>query len=544
MPDRRSPRTIRRAAATVFATALLLTACTATAETEEAVETPTPIPSATVSGPTDAAEPEPEPEPEATRSPAPSPPVATEDDTDGSGTAPVSGGTTADGATGNGADTAASPSPAQSSDDADADADPEQSKTHDDSVEVTSDIGGLSFTYGDYSGEDFSFDDAEWNSSSQVLTIDVEGTHDGSDSVADWFNDQTGGHAVHTDASSDSEPDTLHYAFCGTLTFSDFAGAGVETCFGQGDSGVKYNWWMGGSAYDDTRNGCYIDEDATDSNATSLVACIASEGTSSYTFELDAGGTHPNHLSFYSPSRLPALTGTHLTDFVDAHPDMSAGEKAVFHTLARKLDDDPVDVPTSWQISCGTDCTSSITSGQLWAGVHDTTTYDGVLWTHLLDGTNLNNYSINVTAGRNASDDVADWFVDAVGSGGMVGAGVNDGTTAPGKLNFAFCGDLTPQGGTATASMPLCIGQGSNFDDGESNNWWLGSSEWKAMEFDSATATDALELFVPVDELGLLPSMDVRMLVNVDRATALFVLSGNVVTGAAVDGAVFLVGLG
>ena len=74
----------------------------------------------------------------------------------------------------------------------------------------------------------------------------------------------------------------------------------------------------------------------------------------------------------------------------------------------------------------------------------------------------------------------------------MIGAGVNQGTTSPGELNFAFCGELAAHGGTLSGSMPLCLGQGSNHDDGESNNWWVGGTGWQAPHVDSDAAVEML----------------------------------------------------
>ncbi|MDX2378081.1 hypothetical protein M4I32_14910 [Microbacterium sp. LRZ72] len=533
----RLPRAARRAAVVGLAISLLLAGCTATPEADESMDdsTPAPIVSATVvpeptepvaapSSPPEPPAPEPTPPPLA---PDPAPVVPPSTGVDAPGVPPRGGAI----AIGDG------PSPG-------ADVDPELSKTHDDSVEVISEIGALSFAYTEAYGDDFSFVDSGWDDSSTTLTLNVTGTHDGDDSVANWFNDQTLGYAVHTDIDTNDEPNELHYAFCGSLAFSQFD-TQIETCFGQGDSDtLANNWWMGGQYYYVERPECYIDENTTDENATSLVACLESHGSSSYTFEVNSGGASPNLFSLYSPSQIGPLTGSRLEAFVAAHPDLSSADKAVLDTLARELKKADIEVPSSWKVSCGSTCTESITKGELWAGVHDTTTYESEVWKKVLSGTNLNNYSINVTAGRNSSSDVADWFIDAVGSGAMIGAGANDGTTQPGKLHFAFCGELTPQGGTATASAPLCIGQGENHDDGDANNWWIGGSDWKLATMGSSTAAEALGLFVPVDELGILPDTEVRMLFNPDTLTAIFVLSGNVATGAVLDGMAFVVGLG
>ena len=563
MPNRRSPFT-RRAAAVALATGLLLTACTATVEDDAA---PTPTPTASPDASEGSAAPLPEasatPTPTATTTPTPSP---EEDVTTpwtrpsapygGSRTVPAqsvdtheASGSSRDNGSGSPStgdvDPAPEPVPAP-----EPDTDPELSKTHDDTVEIRSDLGEISFAYdGASSGEDFAYQGQSWDSGDNRLTLDVQGTHDGEDSVASWYNGQTGGAAVHTDIDTNDEPQELHYAFCGTLTFLDYGSASVETCFGQGDSGLENNWWMGGADFGRVGGICHVDADAADSQATSLVACLDSDGLSSNEFEVSMGDAHANYFSLYSLSDLPPLAlaplGTAITNFVDSDPpNLTTAEAIALKAFAAKLADASLELPTSWSVSCD-GCAWSITDNQLWAGVHDTTSYPGVAWNTFLHNYEVNNYSVNVTASREASSGVAEWFDGQVGSDGtMIGAGVNQGTTSPGELNFAFCGELAAHGGTLSGSIPLCLGQGSNHDDGESNNWWVGGTGWQAPHVDSDAAVEMLAAAIPGADPEMFLGTEVRMMIHPEHATAVFVLSGTAALGAAVDGFGFVVGLG
>ena len=349
MPNRRSPFT-RRAAAVALATGLLLTACTATVEDDAA---PTPTPTASPDASEGSAAPLPEasatPTPTATTTPTPSP---EEDVTTpwtrpsapygGSRTVPAqsvdtheASGSSRDNGSGSPStgdvDPAPEPVPAP-------DADPELSKTHDDTVEIRSDLGEISFAYdGASSGEDFAYQGQSWDSGDNRLTLDVQGTHDGEDSVASWYNGQTGGAAVHTDIDTNDEPQELHYAFCGTLTFLDYGSASVETCFGQGDSGLENNWWMGGADFGRVGGICHVDADAADAQATSLVACLDSDGLSSNEFEVSMGDAHANYFSLYSLSDLPPLAlaplGTAITNFVDSDPPNLTTAEAIAKSI-------------------------------------------------------------------------------------------------------------------------------------------------------------------------------------------------------------------
>lgn len=541
MRHHRSTAPARRWAVGVGVIAILaLAGCTFTPPTENgAANQPTPVPSMTVKGETQRRTPTPTP-PEPPAPPRPSPSPVPSPSEPPAAPAPTP------------APTVPAPSPTVSAPAPEPPApggelppvpgpDPEDSSTHNDSVEVASYTGPVGFSYASGDGDSFSFTTA--TSNGDAVTMQVQGTHDNADGPATWFNQQTAGYATHTDAASDSQPAQLHYAFCGALTFADFGNAGPYTCFGQGSSGIDNNWWMGGPDYS-AGDTCYIDASASNSDAASLVVC-AHPGSTSSQFSVDDGGTDSNYLSLYNPSVSlpvdPAAVGARVEEHIRTHPELSDSDVATLRSAVAALPGGS-GTPTSWAFQCDAFCAdpadSDITSGKLWAGVHDTTSYDGVMWNEYLNAYPVNNYSLNATAEREKSTDVADWFTTGVGGGGMIGAGVDAGTATPGELNFAFCGDLVPD--TATSGAPTCFGQGSS---GLDNNWWAGGADWTLLDSTdpetAAALASSLDLSVVGDLLG-----EVRILVDPRRAAVLVAFSGDAISGAAVDGAMFLAGVG
>lgn len=77
--------------------------------------------------------------------------------------------------------------------------------------------------------------------------------------------------------------------------------------------------------------------------------------------------------------------------------------------------------------------------------------------------------TLNIKAGRHASDKVAIWFKEKLASGVVVGCDKSD--TYPKELNFALYGTLTfESAGKIHTINDILLAQGH----GDRNNWWLG----------------------------------------------------------------------
>ncbi|MBA8816818.1 hypothetical protein FHX48_001911 [Microbacterium halimionae] len=439
------------------------------------------------------------------------------------------------------------------------DSDGESSTIHDDELVLyPTDTGEIAFSYnGTSSGDSFSFVDSEWNS--PTLSIAVKGTHDNSTLPASDFAQWTNYFASHTAEASTDEPSELHYAFCGTLAFADFTSesadsASTDSCFGQGSDGLNNNWWGGGADYvDNDGNACFIDPSATNSVGSSLVACL--EGTGVSEFEINDGGTSPNYFSLYSPNEAfdvpvdPQQLGDDLLAWLQSNSTMSPAKERILQDAVDALPTDgTITTPTSWEFTCDDYCAtsdnSSITSGQVWGGVHTTDTYESEAWKIALNGYPLNNMTLNATAGRDNSAAVASWFDDQVTpSGAMIGAGTGASTT-PGDLNFAYCGDLSPQGGSLPASdIPICFGQGHNVG---ANNWWIGGADWQELE---PTTFDAFVGDSPLPGLkhfagAVGGDTETRVMFDPKSLTAVVTVGEDVANAEAIDGFMFIFGIG
>merc|ERR1739845_343352 len=80
--------------------------------------------------------------------------------------------------------------------------------------------------------------------------LTVKAGRKGSSGPADWFLKNLGpDNIAGCDVASDTSPSKLNFAVSGTLSMN--VGGAIVTCpdvrFGQGHSGSRNNWWMGGS---------------------------------------------------------------------------------------------------------------------------------------------------------------------------------------------------------------------------------------------------------------------------------------------------------
>ena len=89
------------------------------------------------------------------------------------------------------------------------------------------------------------------------------------------------------------------------------------------------------------------------------------------------------------------------------------------------------------------------------------------------DGVICHGKTLVVKAGRHKTSDVAKWFINSAGSGGMIAKTFND--RQPSELNFAVRGKLTLKvNGIVHTIDDFLLGQGSY---GNHNNWWIGSKD-------------------------------------------------------------------
>ncbi|MDZ8274863.1 hypothetical protein R2Q81_02765 [Microbacterium aquimaris] len=437
---------------------------------------------------------------------------------------------------------------------------------HDDVVTMfTNDIGELDFTYTDSSvtkDQPFSFTGSD--SSAHELDIKVSAGHKNSSTPADWFTDRVGTNTTNADPGlhgyTGRSPDDLHYAFCGELTFTTYGGT-TTACFGQGHTAFDNNWWFGGSDFTVHKDQlCYIDPLAANDVDQGLAACVLA-GSTSNEFTVVEGLTHANYVTTYSPKLDTALsesieTRTVAQNLVDSLYEkdlISKTEKTALDVAIRALPDTTItaELPTGWTFHCDDACANedqyAISDGQIWAGARASDAYSSWLWADVLPSDlkkDLNNTSINATAGRHGTTDVAEWMTDQVGDGGMIGMGSGNGTKTPGSLNFAFCGTLDPDGVDSHVDHNVCLGQGHTVAD-DANNWWVGGEDW--IDVGSMSTQDALQI-IHKDWLRHLIEFaseggEVRMLLHRESLTAIITMETNASDSIFVDNMMIVAGV-
>ena len=115
----------------------------------------------------------------------------------------------------------------------------------------------------------------------------------------------------------------------------------------------------------------------------------------------------------------------------------------------------------------------AITNGQTFGGVNVN-----------VDTGTLNDIHIVVSASRENSAPVADWFRNLVDAGGAIASITS--AKFPSALNFAVSGDLTLKAGAITAVCKgVVIAQGHTWLI--RNNWWVGGLSMKRQDGDYPT---------------------------------------------------------
>lgn len=86
-----------------------------------------------------------------------------------------------------------------------------------------------------------------------------------------------------------------------------------------------------------------------------------------------------------------------------------------------------------------------------------------------------NNAELTVSAGRESSSQVADWFNQQVGQGQMFACDQGP-SSSPNGLNFAVSGFMSIEANGQSISCFVVLAQGNK---GTTNNWWVGASNLK-----------------------------------------------------------------
>jgi len=116
----------------------------------------------------------------------------------------------------------------------------------------------------------------------KVFTICFECDRKGSSDVAQAFNSSSGGvaHEYAAYRVSDDVPDKLNFFFTLKLDFTTAQGSGSATLnVGQGHTGTRNNWWIGGAIVDSSRPGLVVPVDNTAFNLNIPVSGDVSEYT-------------------------------------------------------------------------------------------------------------------------------------------------------------------------------------------------------------------------------------------------------------------------
>ncbi|MDZ8201219.1 hypothetical protein RZO50_06815 [Microbacterium sp. SSW1-59] len=554
LASRRAPRTI----SVGLAALLTLTACTAFPPSDEAAPAATATPEADVVTP-DVAVQTPEPDPTPTPTPsvtAPAPVMPEASPWVRPAPAPVMSHDVAPGA---------GPDIGTVVDVAD-----EEIETgvhaHDDVAYLQSDIGELAFDFQESSvtdGQPFTFVDA--SSVEGSLAFEVSAGHKNTATPADWFTHQVGRNTVNDGlgfhSATGRTPKDLHYAFCGDLTFHAYDDATTTACLGQGHTGLDNDWWFGGPDFEVIDGHlCHIDASAADDDDRGLAACVLPTSVAN-AFDVRTASTHSNYVTTYSPKLDTALSESietravaqNLVDTLYEKELISKTEKTALDVAIRALPDTTItaELPTGWTFHCDHACADddqyAISDGQIWAGARASDAYSSWLWDELIPGAvkkDLNNTSVNATAGRHGTSDVAEWMVDQVGDGGMIGMGSSNGTATPASLNFAFCGTLDPDGVDSHVEHDVCLGQGHTVAD-DANNWWVGGEDW--IDVGSLSLHDllpnvhnfAIRDFVDV----VIGDGDVRMLLHRESLTAIITAETDALDSGFVDNMMIVAGV-
>lgn len=117
--------------------------------------------------------------------------------------------------------------------------------------------------------------------------------------------------------------------------------------------------------------------------------------------------------------------------------------------------------------------------------------YHGVVCTKPND---KHNVTIEISAGRKKSHEVARWFMEQTHQREDLGGGIAHTYTDeyPRELNFAVRGNLTLTiFGIKYTAQDIILAQGSNFS---SNDWWLGSPNMLKIEAKNPTNQYVVEL--------------------------------------------------
>jgi len=437
---------------------------------------------------------------------------------------------------------------------------------HDDVAYLDSEVGELSFAFADSSvTKDQPFTFVEASSIDGLLHFEVSAGHKNSSTPADWFTQQVGTNTVNDGlgfhSATGRSPKDLHYAFCGDLTFRAYDDATTTACLGQGHTGLDNDWWFGGPDFEVIGGHlCHIDATAANDEDRGLAACVLPTSVANE-FTVTTTSTHANYVTTYSPKLDTALsesieTRTVAQNLVDSLYEkdlISKTEKTALDVAIRALPDTTItaELPTGWTFHCDDACANedqfAISDGQIWAGARASDAYSSWLWADVLPSDlkkDLNNTSINATAGRHGTTDVAEWMTDQVGDGGMIGMGSGNGTKTPGSLNFAFCGTLDPDGVDSHVDHNVCLGQGHTVAD-DANNWWVGGEDW--IDVGSMSTQDALQII----HKGWLRHLiefaseggEVRMLLHRESLTAIITMETNASDSILVDNMMIVAGV-
>lgn len=161
-------------------------------------------------------------------------------------------------------------------------------------------------------------DDAEWlaparDEYARNLVFSLKAARNSASGPADYFNEQTAGHATATGTTTDGKPGDLNFSYCGDLHIKEWEGSSIPLCLGQGHKLGHNNWWIGGPTFlTKSGNGiCAADPGATPTNAAdayrNLVVCVRKNTASDEslpdlnTFDAYTAG-EDNWVDFFTPT--------------------------------------------------------------------------------------------------------------------------------------------------------------------------------------------------------------------------------------------------